>query len=162
MRRTSGALQIISIRPSWCQDERNIERNLGPLIRDLSIPQEGLWSYIDIYDLADAIVLSAAATTEGHEVLYIAAADNIGGRDMAAAIKAQYGGAMEIRAMDRVDSSGISCAKAKTLIGWYVAMIWQRANLKLEGHLLKKEKERMKERKRKHCITLDVFGLSVV
>ena len=27
-----------------CQDERNIERNLGPLIRDHSIPQEGLWS----------------------------------------------------------------------------------------------------------------------
>lgn len=50
VRRTAGTtdLAIISIRPSWCQDERNIERNLGPLIRDHSIPQEGLWSYIDI------------------------------------------------------------------------------------------------------------------
>merc|ERR1719272_915046 len=28
VRRTSGTIQIISIRPSWCQDERNIERNL--------------------------------------------------------------------------------------------------------------------------------------
>lgn len=37
VRRTAGALQIISIRPSWCQDERNIERNLAPLIRDHSI-----------------------------------------------------------------------------------------------------------------------------
>jgi hypothetical protein len=55
------AVAVISIRPSWCQDERNIERNLGPLIRDHSIPQEGLWSYIDIYDLANAIVLAAAA-----------------------------------------------------------------------------------------------------
>ncbi len=63
VRRTAGStdLAVISIRPSWCQDERNIERNLGPLIRDHSIPQEGLWSYIDIYDLANAIVLAAAA-----------------------------------------------------------------------------------------------------
>ena len=59
-------------------DERNITRNLGPLIRDASIPQEGLWSYIDIYDLAESIVLAATAETPGHEVLYIAAADNIG------------------------------------------------------------------------------------
>jgi hypothetical protein len=70
VRRTAGStnLAVISIRPSWwtlsaptalpfissykteksvcrrCQDERNIERNLGPLIRDHSIPQEGLWS----------------------------------------------------------------------------------------------------------------------
>jgi len=125
VRRTSGALKIISIRPSWCQDERNIERNLGPLIRDHSIPQEGLWSYIDIYDLADAIRLAASAEVDGHEVVYIAAADNIGGRDMAAAIKAQYGDTMELRAMDRVDSSGISCAKAKRILGWEPKHTWR-------------------------------------
>ena len=63
VRRTAGStdLAVISIRPSWCQDERNIERNLGPLIRDHSIEQEGLWSYIDIYDLSDSIVLASAA-----------------------------------------------------------------------------------------------------
>ena len=32
-----------------------------PLIRDLTIPQEGLWSYIDIYDLAESIVMVRAA-----------------------------------------------------------------------------------------------------
>ena len=36
------------------------------------------------------------AECPGHEVLYIAAADNIGGRDLAAAIKAQFGDAMEV------------------------------------------------------------------
>jgi nucleoside-diphosphate-sugar epimerase len=142
VRRTSGTkssqIQIISIRPSWCQDERNIERNLGPLIRDLSIPQEGLWSYIDIYDLADAIVLSAAATTTGHEVLYIAAADNIGGRDMAKAITAQYGDKIELRKMSRPDSSGISCAKAKRLIGWEAKRSW-RDYLDEQGNALSKK-----------------------
>ena len=33
---------------------------------------------IDIYDLADSIVLASASEVPGHEVLYIAAADNIG------------------------------------------------------------------------------------
>jgi hypothetical protein len=51
-------------------------------------------------------------------VVYIAAADNIGGRDMVAAIKAQYGDSMPLRAMDRVDSSGISCAKVKQTSIW--------------------------------------------
>jgi nucleoside-diphosphate-sugar epimerase len=137
IRRTSGSIKIISIRPSWCQDERNIERNLGPLIRDLSIPQEGLWSYIDIYDLADAIVLAAASEVAGHEVLYISAADNIGGRDFAAAIERQYGQSIEMRPLDRVDSSGISCAKAKRLLGWEPKRSW-RDYLDEQGHALAK------------------------
>ena len=138
----------------WTQ--RNIERNLGPLIRDHSIPQEGLWSYIDIYDLADAIVLSASAgvssvcavlglhaqymtgrcnlsETAGHEVLYIAAADNIGGRDMAAAIQSHYGDAIELRELARPDASGISCAKAKRMLGWEPKRSW-RDYLDEHGH----------------------------
>ena len=90
-KQTSGALSMLTTlqdqgdmytRKIEIERQRNIERNLGPLIRDHSIGQEGLWSYIDIYDLANAIVLSASAdheTAPGHEVLYIAAEDNIGG-----------------------------------------------------------------------------------
>lgn len=137
VRRTSGALQIISIRPSWCQDERNIERNLGPLIRDHSIGQEGLWSYIDIYDLADAIVLSAACEVPGHEVVYIAAADNIGGRDMAKAMGKHYGDTVEVRMLSRPDASGISCEKARRLLGWAPKRSW-RDYLDQEGHALPK------------------------
>lgn len=29
-----SSLHVISIRPSWCQDAANVERNLGPLVRD--------------------------------------------------------------------------------------------------------------------------------
>ena len=102
----------------------------------------------------------------GHEVLYIAAADNIGGRDLAAAVKAQslllsiecassllssvcvclhvpvcvpmavfvlrtfmpgsrYGDAIELKELARPDASGISCAKAKRLIGWEPTRTWR-------------------------------------
>ena len=44
--RAGAALSCVSIRPSWCQDERNVERNLGPFIRDPKLLNDGLWSYI--------------------------------------------------------------------------------------------------------------------
>ena len=82
-------------------------------------------------------MLAAAATTTGHEVLYIAAADNIGGRNMAEAVRAQYGDQVELRAMGRVDASGISCAKAKRLLGWEATRSWK-DYLDEHGHALKK------------------------
>src|SRR6201991_4546838 len=64
----------VSIRPSWVQWEGNVERNLGPWLREPS-PSEGFWAYIDVYDLAAAIRLAAEASTPGHEVVYIASPD---------------------------------------------------------------------------------------
>lgn len=144
VRRAPG-LSAVSIRPSWCQDASNIARNLGPFLRDASLPQPGLWSYIIIEDLAAAIVAAAklpAAALEPrrHEVVYIAAADNIGGRDLAAAVKAaaHHFGAVEMRALDRPDASGLSCAKARKLLGWEPKHSW-RSFLDAQGQLLVKK-----------------------
>ena len=73
-------IRCISIRPSWVQHEGNYERNLGPMLRDRSELSAGFWSYIDVYDLADAMVLAAESDLPGHEVFYIASPDNVGGR----------------------------------------------------------------------------------
>ena len=142
--RRTPALSVVSIRPSWCQDAANIERNLGPLIRDPTLPQPGMWAYIIIEDLAAAIVAAAklpAAALEPtrHEVVYIAAADNAGGRDLAAAVKAAAStfGAVEMRALDRPDASGLSCAKARKLLGWQPKHSW-RDFLDAQGRALAK------------------------
>lgn len=122
----STPLSIVSIRPSWCQDSGNIARNLGPLVKDKSLPQAGMWAYIVIKDLASAIVKAAKAPgLTGHEVVYIAADDNAGGRDLAAAVKAEYGDAVEMRPLARPDASGLSCAKAKALLGWQPKFTWR-------------------------------------
>jgi UDP-glucose 4-epimerase len=120
-------LSIVTIRPSWCQDAGNVARNLGPLIRDRSLPQAGMWSYIIIADLARAIVQAAhAGGVAGHEVVYIAAEDNIGGRDLAAAVKAAYGDAVPVRGpLHRPDAAGISCAKAARVLGWRPRYTWR-------------------------------------
>ena len=89
-------IRCVSIRPSWVQHEGNYERNLGPQIRD-GQPGAGLWSYIDAYDLADAIVLATESDLPGHEVFYIASPDNVGGHDFATALREHYGDAIALR-----------------------------------------------------------------
>lgn len=143
--RRSPTITAVSIRPSWCQDEKNIERNLGPFIRDHSLPQPGMWAYICIADLANAIVAAArvpasALGTSRHEVVYIAAADNIGGRDFAKAVAAAeaHFGKVELRLpLERVDASGLCCAKARRLLGWAPKLSW-RDFLDAQGKLISK------------------------
>lgn len=118
-------IRVISIRPSWVQNEGNYEQNLGPQIRDASVLSPNLWSYIDAYDLADAIVLATESDLPGHEVFYIASPDNVGGHDFAEILTTYYGDKIELRTLDRVDASGISSAKAQRLLGWTPKRSWR-------------------------------------
>ena len=118
-------VRAISLRPSWVQYEGNYEQNLGPQIRDASVLSPNLWSYIDAYDLADAIVLAAESDLPGHDVFYIASPDNVGGHDFAAVLKEHYGDQIELRPLDRVDASGISSRKAMDVLGWSPKRSWR-------------------------------------
>ena len=130
-------IQCISIRPSWVQFEGNYENNLGPQIRDSSVLSAGLWSYVDVYDLADAIVLATESDLPGHEVFYIASPDNVGGHDFAEVLTKYYGDQIELRDLDRTDASGISTAKAQRMLGWKPKRSW-RDYLEAEGKALQK------------------------
>ena len=118
-------IRCISIRPSWVQTPDNYARNLGPLIRDPAETTPGLWAYIDVEDLADAIVLAVESDLPGHEVFYIASPDNAGGRDLAAAVREHYGERIEVRDLSRPDASSISCAKAEKLLGYRPTRSWR-------------------------------------
>jgi nucleoside-diphosphate-sugar epimerase len=118
-------VRCISIRPCWVQHEGNYERNLGPQVRDASRLSPNFWSYIDVYDLADAIVLAVQSGLPGHEVFYIASPDNVGGRPFAEAVRRYYGDALQIRDLARVDASGISCAKAVRMLGYAPKRSWR-------------------------------------
>jgi nucleoside-diphosphate-sugar epimerase len=128
-------IRCISIRPSWVQHEGNYERNLGPQVRDASVLSAGFWSYIDVYDLADAIVLAVQSDLPGHEVFYIASPDNVGGRPFEEIVREYYGDAVEIKTpLPREDASGISVAKAQEMLGYSPKRSW-RDYLDEEGHL---------------------------
>jgi UDP-glucose 4-epimerase len=128
-------LRAISIRPSTVHNEENYESNLGKQVRDPSNLSANFWSYIDVYDLADALVLAAESDLPGHEVFYIASPDNAGGHDFAAILHQYYGDQVPLRPLDRVDASGISTAKAQRLLGWTPKRSW-RDYLDEDGHAL--------------------------
>src|SRR6202167_1229766 len=111
-------IRCISLRPSWVQTKETYEQNLGSLVRGPVGPSGNLWSYVDVNDLADSIVVAAESKLPGHEVFYVAAADNIGSRDFAEILHQVYGDKIELRPTSRPDASGISCEKAKRLLGW--------------------------------------------
>jgi nucleoside-diphosphate-sugar epimerase len=118
-------LRCISIRPSWVQWEGNYERNLGPIVRDPDEPSVSFWSYIDVYDLADAIALAVGSDLPGHEVFYIASPDNAGGRDLAEHVRRHHGDGVPVRELDRPDAGGISIAKARRLLGYDPSRSWR-------------------------------------
>jgi nucleoside-diphosphate-sugar epimerase len=127
-------IRCISIRPCWVQHEGNYERNLGPQVRDPSLLSANFWSYIDVYDLADAIVLAVESNLPGHEVFYIASPDNVGGRPFAEIVRQYYGDKVALRPLAREDASGISCAKAMKMLGYAPKRSW-RDYLDNEGRL---------------------------
>jgi UDP-glucose 4-epimerase len=130
-----GDISCISIRPSWVQYEGNYERNLGPQVRDASVLTPNFWSYIDVYDLADAIVLAAESDLPGHEIFYIASPDNVGGHPFAQIVREHYGDRVELREpLPREDASGISIAKAQSMLGYTPKRSW-RDYLDDEGRL---------------------------
>jgi UDP-glucose 4-epimerase len=120
-----SGVRCISLRASWVQTEENYERNLGPQVRDAAVLSPNFWSYVDVYDLADAIVLAAESELPGHEIFYIASPDNVGSRPFAELVRRHYGDGIEIRPLAREDASGISCAKAERLLGYSPSRSWK-------------------------------------
>jgi UDP-glucose 4-epimerase len=118
-------IRCISLRPSWVQNEDNYEQNLGPQVRDAAELSPNLWSYIDVYDLADAIVLATESDLSGHEVFYIASPDNVGSRNFAEILHQYYGDQIELRPTSRPDASGISSEKAQRMLGWTPTRSWK-------------------------------------
>ena len=132
---TRSDIRCISIRPSWVQHEGNYQRNLGPQVRNASVLSPNFWSYIDVYDLADAIVLAVESDLAGHEVFYIASPDNVGGRPFEKIVEEYYGDRVEVKKpLPREDASGISIAKAGKMLGYSPKRSW-RDYLDEEGNL---------------------------
>ena len=129
-------IRCVTIRPSWVQHEGNYERNLGPMVRDPHSPSANGWSYIDVYDLAEAVRLAVESDLPGHEVFFIASPDNATGRPLAELVAATHGDAVPLRLPvgARPDASGISCAKAERLLGYRPTRSW-RDYLDGEGRL---------------------------
>jgi UDP-glucose 4-epimerase len=137
-------LAAMSIRPAWVQWEGNYQRSLGPGLRDPwnGPASQNFWSYIDVYDLADALRHAAESSRAGHEVMYIASPDNATGQPLAQLISHHFGEDVVLRELPREDAGGISTAKAARLIGFAPTRSW-RDYLAPDGTLLPAARERL-------------------
>jgi UDP-glucose 4-epimerase len=122
--RRSG-LRCITVRPSWVVHPGDYARYLAVGLRQPERMSNNAWSYVDAADLADALLLACAADLEGHEVFYVAAPDNLTGRPLAELVSRYYGDRVELRPTERPDASGISCQKAKRMLGFAPHRSWR-------------------------------------
>jgi len=129
-------IRCISIRPCWVQHEGNYERNLGSWVKELPADlSPNFLSYIDVYDLADAILLAAESDLSGHEVFYIASPDTVGNRPLEEIVRQYYGDRIEVRRpLPREDAGYISIEKARRMLGYAPKRSW-RDYLDEEGRL---------------------------
>jgi len=119
-------IATISIRPCWVQDLASYERNLGPIVRDPSVLIGNVCSYVDVYDLCEATVLAVESDLPGHEVLYVASPDTIGGHPLEEVVRRHHGMTqVELRPIDRPDASAVDCSKAHRLLGWEPKRSWR-------------------------------------
>lgn len=114
----------VSIRPTWVLTPETYAANLRPFFHDPDLPSAVFWAYIDVRDLADLVVACVGTPTPGHEVVYAAAADNIGGRDLLASV-ARLHPEVELRPVSRADASGIDSSKAERMFGWTPSRSWR-------------------------------------
>jgi UDP-glucose 4-epimerase len=120
-------IRCISIRPCWVQHEGNYERNLGQWVKELPPDlSPNFLSYIDVYDLADALVLAVESDLPGHEVIYIASPDTVGNRPLEGVVRQYYGDKVEVRRpLPREDAGYISIEKARRMLGYDPKRSWR-------------------------------------
>jgi nucleoside-diphosphate-sugar epimerase len=119
-------IATISIRPCWVQDVASYERNLGPIVRDPSVLIRNFCSYVDVYDLVDATVLAVESKLRGHEVVYVASPDTIGGHPLEEIVRRRHRlKKIVIRPLPRPDASAIDSSKARRLLGWEPKRSWR-------------------------------------
>jgi UDP-glucose 4-epimerase len=118
-------LSCISLRPSWVMHPGDYDRYLPTALRQPERMSKNAWSYVDAGDLADALVLACISQIQGHEIFYIAAADNLAGRPLAELVSKYYGDRVELRPTERPDASGISSQKANRLLGFTPRRSWR-------------------------------------
>ena len=119
-----SAVTAVSVRAAWVLGRGNYERSVGPFLRDPALTTPVFWSYVDLDDLADLLVLAVEAGTPGHEVVLAAQPDNFGNRDLHAAV-AEHFPSVELRPVDRPDASGYSIVRARALFGWDPRRSWR-------------------------------------
>ncbi len=124
MVRLEPDMTIVSLRfhgvvsPEWYSRWRQYAR------RDIPGDFKGLWGYVDIRDVVDAVVKSIAVTWKGHEAFFICAADTSSAVPTMELVKAVYPDVpLKCELQDHEGLFDLS--KAKRLLNWQPKYSWR-------------------------------------
>ncbi len=124
MVRLEPNMTIISLRfhgvvsPEWYGRWRQYAR------RDIPGDFKGLWGYVDIRDVVDAVVKSLAVTWKGHEAFFICAADTSSAVPTMELVKAVYPDVPLKREFQNHEGL-FDLSKAKRLLNWQPKYSWR-------------------------------------
>lgn len=116
-------MPAVSLRLPWIQTADSFPREVAPR-RKTSQAALDLWAYIDADDAADAFLAASAAPIEGHERLFVAAADTY--CDVASTmLVSQHMADTPLRQPLSGHWSMIDCRKAETTLGFRACRSWR-------------------------------------
>jgi nucleoside-diphosphate-sugar epimerase len=119
----AGTLTAVSLRSAWVLGESDYRAfATAPMLRDRRAL--GLWSYVDVRDLADAICLALEVDVTGHARVNVGAPDNALGEPLAELARARYGPEVPVHAAT-VDASGLDSSLAVRLLGFKANHRWR-------------------------------------
>ncbi len=118
-------IQTIALRPPWIWVPEEAELHRA-LVAEPARWYKGLWAYIWVYDLAEAVELSLMAEElPPHAALFVAADDNGTGVESRLLVARYYPEVKRIASDFGGRQSLISSARARRLLGWRPRQSWR-------------------------------------
>lgn len=127
-----SGMTAVSLRPSWVHTDAEYSVRDGPDYQLEVRTNRHLWGYVDVKDVADAVVLAVQAETPGHQAVYLAADDNALGDPLTVLAAERFPG-VAVRP-GREDASGLANDGARELLGWRPKRCWRDAEQRLRPH----------------------------
>jgi len=124
IRRTEGAVSVISLRPPWIHTPQTFKEQLLPHQNDPAFGATNLWAYVDTRDVAQAVHKALQADIIGHEAFFISAANSFMTEPTVSLVEQFYPNA-KIREGFSENFSLLDWRKAQQMLGYSPAYSWE-------------------------------------
>ncbi len=124
MARLEPAMSLISLRFHGVANPERYERMRANPTREVPGDFKGLWGYVDIRDVVDAVLKSLDVGWTGHEAFFICAADTHSAVPTMELVQTAYPN-LPLKRELKGHESAFDLTKAKRLLGWQPRYSWR-------------------------------------
>lgn len=124
MARLEPAMSLVSLRFHGVAKPERYERMRANPPRDVPGDFKGLWGYVDIRDVVDAVLKGLEVQWTGHEVFFVCAADTHSAVPTMDLVKAAYPD-LPLKRELKGHEGLFDLTKAKRLLGWQPRHSWR-------------------------------------